>query len=341
MRTRDLLYKNIANFHQCGDPSDLSALLSYKFRSATKMYLPPEINRRTYGWNDHINPLTLSIETTSRCNARCTMCPRTTTKPVREEVLDYKKIVDLIRSTPHSVFNPSGFGEPLLDSQVPEYIRIAHDLGKFTRLTTNASLLDQPTTKALMSSGLDVFILSIDGADKETYETIRRGLKWEVTSSNVHGLRHIRRLHGFKSYIQINIVVSKTNKNQVPDIISYWFDHVDNIRTLKEARHWKEIPEEIPVRKCYAPWETMIIYSNGDVPVCCRDVEGEYVFGNVLESTPMEVWNSDKARAFRRQFQSNKPPKICRYCEIPIVDEYYKDKSGNMRSINTATRQVA
>lgn len=342
-----ILLKNIGNLRQSGDsPSGLSALLLYKLRFASKMYLFPELKRGDYNWNDKIHPINLSIETTSKCNSECVMCPRTMMglkayEPVRDELLNHETVLDLIKRTPHSIFNPSGFGEPLLDPHVPEYITTAHDSGRLTRVVTNASLLSNLTAERLMFAGLDLFILSIDAADKETYERIRRGLKWEQTASNIMNLKEIRDHGRYRTYIQVNIVINSINKKEIQRIVDYWYPHVDNIRTLKEARYWKKIPNKIPVRKCFAPWEVMIIFSNGDVPVCCRDVEGEYIFGNILKNSPMEVWNSKKAKDFRRRLLSDDPPKICQHCEIPIVDEYYPDRTGQMIRINTIRRELA
>jgi MoaA/NifB/PqqE/SkfB family radical SAM enzyme len=347
-----LITKNIGNLRQCADsPSDLAALISYKLRSARLMYLPWELNRPTYGWNETVHPSTLSVETTSKCNASCTMCPRTELglkilEPIREELLDYTNIYTLMRKTPHTVFNPSGFGEPLTDPNVPAYIRMAHNRGKLTRLTTNASLLDTSKAEALMSAGLDMFIVSIDACDETTYHKIRRGLNWEQTRQNLTDLKEIRSLRNFRTYIQINIVVNSINKNGIQQIVDYWHPHVDNIRTLKEARHWKHIrrveDEPLPIRKCFAPWETMIVFSNGDVPLCCRDVEGEYILGNVLDDDPVGVWNSEFARSVRKTFvKGDGYPEICHYCENPIVHEYFPDRKGKMQRINTVRRDLA
>lgn len=347
MSLSEIIRKNIGNIRQSGDsPSGLSALLLYKLRFASKMYLAPELKRNNYNWKDRIHPTRLSIETTSKCNSECVMCPRTKMglkayEPVRDELLTHEIVLDLMKRTPHSTFNPSGFGEPLLDPHVPEYIKIAHDNGKLTQIVTNASLLSNRKAHALMGAGLDMFILSIDACDKETYERIRRGLRWERTATNIMDLKGIRDQGNYRSYIQINIVINSINKDKIEQIVDYWYPHVDNIRTLKEARYWKKIKQPIPTRKCFSPWETMIIFSNGDVPVCCKDVEGEYLFGNVLKNTPMEVWNSKEAKDFRRRLLSDNPPKICQYCEIPIVHEYYPNRTGEMVRINTVRRELA
>jgi len=336
MNPTNLIRKKLGNFRQCGNsPSDLSAFFSYNFRSALKMYLPSKLNRNDYNSSDNIHPLVLSMETTSRCNASCVMCHRTARgfkahERMRDEFLDDTIIKELMKQIPHTLYRPSGFGEPLLDPNIPEYIRIAHDNGKLTRLVTNASLLSRRKAHALMDAGLDQFVLSVDACDMEIYERIRRGLKWERTRSNVMKLKDIRD-HGYRTYIQMNIVINSINKDNIQKIVDYWYPHVDNIQTMKEARDWKDIKEVIPTHKCYGPWEAMIVFSNGDVPACCKDVEADYVFGNVLEDPPMEVWNSDKAKDFRRRLLSDNPPKICQHCEVPIVDEYYKDKSGHMK----------
>jgi len=339
---RETIRKNLGNFRQCGNsPTDLSALLFYKFRSATKMYLPSRLKRNDYNSSDIISPLVLAIETTSKCNASCIMCARTTLgfkayEPMRDELLTHEVILDLIEQTPHTLCRPAGFGEPLLDSHLPEYIRIAHDNGKLTRLVTNASLLSRRKAHALMDAGLDHFVLSIDACDVDVYEEIRRGLAWERTRDNVMSLKDIRNDYGYWTYIQMNIVINSINEDKIETIMDYWYPYVDIFHTLKEARHWKDIKEVIPPHKCFGPWEAMLVLSDGDVPACCKDVEADYVFGNVLESSSMEVWNSREAQNFRKQLLSNDPPKICLHCEVPRLDEYFPDKKGKMRSVNTA-----
>jgi radical SAM protein with 4Fe4S-binding SPASM domain len=274
------------------------------------------------------------------------MCPRTArgieaNEPMREELLTYDIITDLIERTPHILCRPAGFGEPLLDPNIPKYIKTAHDNGKLTRLLTNASLLSRQKAHALMDAGLDHCVLSVDACDLEVYEKIRRGLKWERTRSNVVDLKKIREDHRYRTYIQMNIVINSINRDVVQQIVDYWHLHVDNIMTMKEARHWKEIEEVIPIHKCFAPWETMIVLSNGDVPSCCKDVEADYLFGNVLRQTPMQVWNSEEAQDFRKRLLSNDPPRICQYCEVPIVHEYFPDRKGKMMTINTMNSDLA
>ena len=66
-------------------------------------------------------------------------------------------------------------GEPLLCKQLPEMIRMAHDVGLYTIVSTNAQALDEATAIALVEAGLSRIIISMDGFTQATYEQYRRG----------------------------------------------------------------------------------------------------------------------------------------------------------------------
>lgn len=113
-------------------------------------------------------PVVYNIETTNRCNMRCKMCPRTTMMNRKIEDIDretFIKVIDQLR--PHStdeweqwkayceekygiseddeasenhfflyviskVIQLHGYGDPLLDKNMHEYIRILHEKGFYS-----------------------------------------------------------------------------------------------------------------------------------------------------------------------------------------------------------------
>ena len=45
---------------------------------------------------------------------------------------------------------------------------------------------------------------------------------------------------------------------------------------------------------CDRPLDQMVISSNGDAIICCRDWKGQNVVGNVYENSLYEIWHGEK-----------------------------------------------
>ena len=52
---------------------------------------------------------------------------------------------------------------------------------------------------------------------------------------------------------------------------------------------------------CFYFWETLIILWDGRVVVCCQDLLGELVVGNINSQTLTEIWNSSRMVNLRKQ----------------------------------------
>lgn len=67
---------------------------------------------------------------------------------------------------------------------------------------------------------------------------------------------------------------------------------------------------------CSAPWMHLHVINDGRAfPCCMTPIEDENSFGNVKESSLIEVLNSDNAKKMRRDMISDKPlPKSCERC---------------------------
>jgi MoaA/NifB/PqqE/SkfB family radical SAM enzyme len=134
-------------------------------------------------------PIRMDVENVSRCNFRCTMCQVSDWGPTYQRAGDmsvdeFKALVDeqygLIE------IKLQGMGEPLLGRDTYfEMIRYARDKHIWVRSTNNGSLLHfKDNYKRLIDSGINEVQISIDGATKETFESIRRGSKFELVMSN-------------------------------------------------------------------------------------------------------------------------------------------------------------
>ena len=136
---------------------------------------------------DHL-PVKLDVEHVSRCNYRCTMCqvsdwPKMT-RAADMTVDDFKALID--QQIGVVEVKLQGMGEPLLAAEsFFEMIRYARSRHIWVRATTNGSLLHlKDNYKELVESDICEIQVSIDGAQPETYEAIRRGGKFDRVAEN-------------------------------------------------------------------------------------------------------------------------------------------------------------
>jgi pyrroloquinoline quinone biosynthesis protein E len=80
--------------------------------------------------------------------------------------------------------------------------------------------LKPPVRDQVLDAGLDELTVSIDGADKETFEKLRSGARLETVVENVRALQKEKRLRNLqKPRILIATAVSQHNVHQLGDIV--------------------------------------------------------------------------------------------------------------------------
>lgn len=145
------------------------------------------------------------IEPTNRCNLKCVTCIRNSwDEPFGDmDWSVYQTLIDGLADFPEAkTIAFAGLGEPLLHPRLPEMIRLAHERGLRTEMTSNALLLTPEMARRLIDAGLDQFAVSIDGASDDIYENIRPGSSLEQITTNV---KHLYRLSKAKAQAQIRI----------------------------------------------------------------------------------------------------------------------------------------
>jgi radical SAM protein with 4Fe4S-binding SPASM domain len=78
---------------------------------------------------------------------------------------------------------------------------------------------------------------------------------------------------------------------------------------------------KLPWTRCYRPATLMYITANGNVLPCCispfSTVDyASIILGNVFKDPLAGIWSGSRYRNFRRQHQTQTPPKCCRGCGI-------------------------
>jgi MoaA/NifB/PqqE/SkfB family radical SAM enzyme len=119
-------------------------------------------------------PVCLYLEVTNRCNLLCETCPRTFEElepPADMSWELFTRIVDQVPNIARVVLH--GVGEPMMVKDLFRMIRYLKDRGTYVLFNTNGTLLNPKKFQALVDTGLDELRVSLDAADRESYERVR------------------------------------------------------------------------------------------------------------------------------------------------------------------------
>jgi len=167
-------------------------------------------------------PIKLDVENVSRCNFRCTMCTVSEwpkgTRAKDMSLDDFKRLID--EQVGLVELKLQGLGEPTMQGE--EFfamIRYARSKPIWVRTTTNASLLHlKDNYRKLIDSGVNEVQISIDGATREVFESIRGGSVFERVTSNSKLINAYARQLGIER-TKMWTVVQRANVHQLDALV--------------------------------------------------------------------------------------------------------------------------
>jgi MoaA/NifB/PqqE/SkfB family radical SAM enzyme len=320
--------------------NNLPALLIFPRYWNKNTFSPTKLRNRALLVRDYLagrtvvrgKPVVLQIEVTNRCTMRCAMCPRShMTRPVVDMEYDlFCRIVDENRHNAEFAILHL-MGEPLLNKQLPEMIRYCHDAGIRTVISTNASVLEPDLDDALVDSGLDIIIFSMDGFDAETFSNLRRGGDYSKILANVD--RFLSRKGSRTPQAIVQMIDMPETRGQTAPYLKYWGAKPGVIVAIKPFTSWQGNIEEIRKKgwnrdltclehsRCDRLWMWLTVFADGRVATCCRDYDATVDIGNLKKTSCAEAWNGAGMQAFRASHLKGRScTGVCRVCDYdPIV----------------------
>ncbi len=94
----------------------------------------------------------------------------------------------------------------------------------------------------------------------------------------------------------------------------------EEIRNHVQIHVWEQRPwqadDEHQVKRAACPglWMTPVIRHDGQLMMCCADLQGEMNLGSLRQQTFLELWNGDKAQQLRRQHLKGNFEGVCQGC---------------------------
>jgi len=88
-----------------------------------------------------------------------------------------------------------------------------------------------------------------------------------------------------------------------------------------------KLRRELHIKPCKDIYRATFVFYTGEVVVCCYDLKGEYVVGDLRKQTLEEVWNSEKFQSIRYRINNaeknpDAEPEICKNCLKWTLDEF-------------------
>lgn len=282
----------------------------------------------SYYANKHVPgtyPSHIGMELTNHCDLKCVMCPQPNqTRDLGLMKFElFKKVVDEVRGRSEFMYL-HGMGESLLHPKFFEMADYAHKAGLKTQLSTNMSFLNEERSEKLVKSDIDFIIMSMDGATKETYESIRIGGDFDRNLKQAKHFLQLKRRANTKSYVVVQFIQMDKNEDEAGDIKGLFSEEERNAVDMFRFKPVFDLPSFVTgvvshSNPCYFLWSTMDITQDGLVKMCCMDFDAKVVFGNLNKQSVFEVWNSTGMADLRGKHKKldYKSMPICDKCDLP------------------------
>jgi len=267
----------------------------------------------------------VNIELTNYCNLKCLWCAGSGDR--KKGFMDFNtftRALDQILSDNIIVHEIHIYivGESLLH---PDFCKFVEFLGKLQKkqkivLVTNATLLSDLIMDCIITSkGLDVIQFSVDGGTKETFEWLRRGAKWDDTINKIN--RFLEKNNKCVKTGLITIDMGAHFNEEFKKIVEQ-VDFFD----FRSPHNWTGQDElkDFNLKKIFNPHpckfiqNNLVILWNGDVTLCCADLHGRGVIGNIYTKNIKDLWRGERLSIFRKQASGRKKEiDLCKECSIP------------------------
>lgn len=284
----------------------------------------------------------ISLEFHSACNLRCQFCALDHLKPrVSMSPLILRRFLDnfLEDERFHSVekFQLYNGGETLLHPKrvdmlriIKEYRERALSMGiEFPKVSmlTNGMLVREKLARQIIDEGLvDEVGFSLDGGIPEDFEELRVNAKWDKFYENVKFLNHYAR-QGTRAVRVYGITIVPE-----PKPIDYSWMHPEFVELAKAFDHHEmrrlhdwggevsiegEAVKNLKGRGCDLLLRQMIWLPNGDVTVCCNDLNSKGVVGNILTNDLWGIYRSPERRRYLDLLDAGRKSKLdlCKDCQ--------------------------
>jgi radical SAM protein with 4Fe4S-binding SPASM domain len=166
-------------------------------------------------------------------------------------------------------------------------------------LTNGVTLRRQMSSKLVELEVVDLVRFSVDGGSREKFEEIRKGVRWDVIVRNIQDFVEVNQGRCETGIIcVIEYGRKKTVEWMTPELrepltlvdhveLRYPHDFIGNVAV-------PSLPPKAFQRRCYFLDHSMVVLPNGDVTVCCVDLNGKGTIGDLGQKDLRQIYTTKK-----------------------------------------------
>jgi radical SAM protein with 4Fe4S-binding SPASM domain len=299
-------------------------------------------------------PYYLTMETGNFCPLRCCLCPTGQEKEGLSKGFlrfdNFKRVIDEVGEY-LLVLELYNWGEPFLNKDFFRMVKVARAHNIIVTTSTSLNIFDEKICKELLESGLNILMVSLDGASQETVETYQRGNNFaKVLGTLKKIVKKKRVLNVRKPLLQWKFFVTRFTEKEVSKAKSIAKDvGVDYIEFAKllcdmsqrffldAESQFENVKDWLPSKDFYSAysntakrrkkslsndcsslWTRSVINWDGCVFPCCNVYGDKWGFGNVFEKGFLAIWNNNAYRSSRERVANDKLAKLNTICDICV-----------------------
>jgi len=174
-------------------------------------------------------PFYPTVEVSGVCNLRCISCPRGSSSRLQEQAgfmssREYSKVIrKLIDEIPFLyLVDLYMWGDPLLNPELPEIIRVNKELGIASGISTNLNYAEH--LEDIVKTAPAQIRVSVSGYGAQNYEVTHTGGKWEKLYNNLILLSELIKKYEAKTIVEIYYHVYNNNHDEARQMQEYCLD---------------------------------------------------------------------------------------------------------------------
>lgn len=287
------------------------------------------------------SPAFLSIEPTNWCNLACPECPTgTKTSVLSKGYLSDKMAERISDQLCGNVISVNLFfqGEPFLHRSIVPLMSIFSSK-TYLVVSTNGHFIDENVGRAIVASGVQELVFSVDGIDQQSYQQYRvngsfdkvvSAIELVVRAKRKARCRHPRVVmqclvfaHNEHSLCAMRQLAKRLGVDELT-LKSVQFYNKDNAAKMLPSARFSRYSFDADgllviksklANRCWRVWTGAVITWDGKVLPCCFDKDATFSFGNIADFSLSRIWNSQKRISFLVSLlRARNKINICKNC---------------------------